>query len=119
MEKRRELENKRTDFPACTDIYKDEESVVLTMEMPGVSKENLDIRVDKDLLIINGRRDFETGDGEYRIREIRHGNFHQEYTIDDTIDRNKIEASINSGLVTLTLGLKESEKPRKIAVKIQ
>ncbi|OQY32957.1 MAG: hypothetical protein B6241_09365 [Spirochaetaceae bacterium 4572_59] len=119
MEKRREIENTRTSFPACTDIYLGEESVVLTMEMPGVSKENLNIRVEKDLLIIDGKRDFGEIEGNYRIREIRPGDFHQEYTIDDTIDRNKIEASINGGLAILTLGLKESIKPRKISVKVQ
>lgn len=119
MEKRKEVENKITSFPACTDIYQDEKSVVLTMEMPGVSKDNLDIRVDKDILIIDGKRNFGDAEGNYRIREIRHGNFHQEYTIDDTIDRNKIEAGINGGLVTLTLGLKESIKPRRITVKVQ
>jgi HSP20 family protein len=117
MDKKGKVE--KAAFPASTDIYKDEEAVVLTMEMPGVSKENLDIRVDKDLLIIDGKRDNGPEEGEYRIREIRPGNFHQEYTIDDTIDRNKIEASITGGLVTLVLGLKESEKPRKITVSSQ
>lgn len=119
MDRKKEIENKKVSFPACTDILHDEDSVVLTMEMPGVSKDNLDIKVDKDQLIINGKRNVESGVGEYRIREIRPGDFHQEYTIDDTIDRERIEAAINNGLVTLTLGLKESERPRQISIKVQ
>ncbi len=119
MNGNREIENKKISFPACTDIYHDEGSVVLTMEMPGVGKEDLDIKVDKDLLIIDGKRNSENKEGDFRIREIRQGDYHQEYTIDDTIDRNKIEATIKNGLVKLTLGLKESEKPRKISVKVQ
>lgn len=115
MDKTKELDTRKT-FPACCDIYHDNESVVLYMEMPGVSKENLDIRIDQDLLIIDGRRELQSPEGQYRIREIKQGDYHQEYTIDDTIDRDKIDATIKNGLVTLTLGLKESEKPRKITV---
>ncbi|MBN2655665.1 MAG: Hsp20/alpha crystallin family protein [Spirochaetales bacterium] len=119
MERKKEIENKTRRFPASTDIYQDEEAVVLTMEMPGVSKENLHIKVDKDLLIIHGERKSEETEGHYKIREIRHGDFYQEYTLDDTIDRNKIEAAIKNGLVTLKLGVKESEKPRKITVHVK
>lgn len=119
MEKNKEIDNKMRQFPASTDIFRDEESVVLTMEMPGVNKKNLDIKVDKDLLMISGKRDLPYNNGQYKIREIRQGDFYQEYTIDDTIDREKIEASIKNGLVTLKLGLRESEKPKKIAIKVQ
>ena len=115
MENTKELETRKTITAAC-DIYHDKESVILTLEMPGVSKENLDIKVDGDLLIIHGKREMNPVNGEYRIKEIRDCDFHQEYTIDDTIDRNKIDAVIKNGIVTLTLGIKESEKPRKIEV---
>lgn len=119
MDRKKEIENKTRRFPASTDIYQDEEAVILTMEMPGVSKENLHIKVDKDLLMIHGERKPEDNDGQFRIREIRQGDFYQEYTIDDTIDRDKIEATIKNGLVTLKLGVKESEKPRKITVQVK
>ena len=115
MEKTKELETRKA-IPAVCDIYHDKESVVLTLEMPGVSKENLEIKVDKDLLIIHGKRIMKPVNGEYRIKEIKDSDFHQEYTIDDTIDRDKIDAAIKNGIVTLTLGIKESEKPRKIEV---
>ncbi|MBB6481321.1 Hsp20/alpha crystallin family protein [Spirochaeta isovalerica] len=119
MDRKKEIENKKRRFPASTDIFQDEEAVVLTMEMPGVSKENLHIKVDKDLLIIHGERKADEDAGHYRIREIRQGDYYQEYTIDDTIDREKIEATISNGLVTLKLGVKESEKPRKITVQVK
>jgi len=118
MEKKKELESKTRRFHPSTDIYQDEDAVVLTMEMPGVTKENLHIKVDKDLLVIHGGRATEETEGQFRIREIRQGDFYQEYTIDDTIDRDKIEATIKNGLVTLRLGVKESEKPRKITVQV-
>jgi HSP20 family protein len=103
-------------FPAPCDIIHDSDSVVLFLEMPGVTKENLDIRVDKDLLIIDGRKENIDIEGSYLIHEIKSGDFHQEYTIDDTIDRNNINAVIKNGIITLSLGVKESEKPKKIKV---
>lgn len=106
---------KRT-YPACCDIYQDNSKVTVKMEMPGVSKDNLEIKVDGDFLIINGRKIIKHPKGEYRNREIRDGDYHHEFTIDDTIDRDKIDAVIKNGVVTLTLGIKESEKPRKINV---
>ncbi|MBI9098522.1 MAG: Hsp20/alpha crystallin family protein [Spirochaetaceae bacterium] len=102
--------------PAPCDIFHDNESVILYLEMPGVTKENLQIRVDKDLLIIDGKKETADIEGKYMIHEIRNNDFHQEYTIDDTIDRNNINAVIKNGIVTLSLGVIESEKPRKIQI---
>lgn len=109
------LDSRRT-YSARYDIYHEKDKVRLHMEMPGVSKENLDIKVDGDMLIIHGKRTIKQSSGEYRIREIHSGDYHHEFTIDDTIDRNKIDAAIKNGVVTLILGMKESEKPRKINV---
>jgi len=114
----KELEKtERRRYSACCDIYEDKGNVVLKMEMPGVSKENLDIKIDGDILMIHGKRNARHDEGaKYVIREIRDGDYYQEYTIDDTIDRNKINAALEKGILTLTLSIKESEKPRKISV---
>jgi len=116
MADKKQLETKRKMVPAVCDIYDDKEKVVCKMEMPGVSKEGLDIKVDGDRLVINGVKTLSRVKGEYLIREIRDGDYHHEFTIDDTVDRNKIDATVKNGVVTLTLGIKEAEKPRKINV---
>ena len=116
MTEKKELQNKRRIRPACCDIFQNQEQVVVSMEMPGVTKENLDVRVDGDLLIIDGKKTSMGNKSVYLLREIRDGDYHHEFTLDDTIDRDTINASIKNGVVTLTLGLKESEKPRKIEV---
>ena len=105
-------------FSAPCDIYHDTDKVVCRLEMPGVTKENLEVKVDGNRLIIDGIKSTEKIAGEYRIREIRSGDYHQEFTIDDTVDRNKIEASIKNGIVTIHLGIREAEKPRKIQVSV-
>lgn len=108
--------HERKGYPAPCDIVHDNTAVFLYLEMPGVTKENLNIRVDKDLLIIDGNKEPVEIEGKYLVQEIRNSDYHQEYTIDDTIDRNSINASIKNGIVTLSLGIKESEKPKKIKV---
>lgn len=112
----KDLQTKRRTFPAACDIYEDNGKVICKMEMPGVDKNMLDIKVDGDRLIVNGKKITEQTKGEYLVREIRDGDYYHEFTIDDTIDRNKVDAVIKNGVVTLTLGVKESEKPRKINV---
>lgn len=119
MEEKKELETKKRTFPAVCDIFQNEGNVILNMEMPGVRKENLDISVDNDRLIIHGRKKIDHPEGEFKIREIRDGDYHHEFTIDSTIDRNKIDAVIKNGVVILSLGIKESEKPRKITVTVK
>jgi len=116
MADRKALEAKRKTYMSCCDIYKENGNVIVSMEMPGVSKDNLDIKVDGDLLVIIGKKNVNQPDGKYMIREIRDGDYQHSFTIDETIDRNKIEASIKNGVVSLKLGLKESEKPRKINI---
>lgn len=108
-------ENERRRYAYCN-IFQGDDKVVLTLEMPGVTKKNLDIKVDNDILIISGKKDISDDSGKCLIKEIRTGNYYQEYTLDDTIDRNNIEASVKNGVVTLILSLKESEKPRKIKI---
>ncbi len=110
------IETKPKTYKASCDIYEDSGKVVLSLEMPGVTKDSLDIKVDGDHLVVHGKRSNGAKGGDYLIREIRAGDYYNDYSLDDTIDRNKIEASVKNGMVTLTLGIKESEKPRKIQV---
>jgi HSP20 family protein len=102
--------------PACYDVYEENGQVILSMEMPGVSKDNLNVKVDNDMLIVHGKKSITHPEGEYLIREIRDSDYYHEFSIDETIDREKIEAAIKNGIVQITLGLKEAVKPRKIEV---
>ena len=100
------------------DIHRDENMVMLDIEMPGVSKEDLDIRVENDKLTITGRKSSVQGSGRYLIKEIREGVYEREFTLDETIDKSKIDALLEKGLLRLKLHIKESEKPRKIQVAV-
>lgn len=101
---------------AKCNIYTVEENIVMELEMPGVSKDNLDIVVEDNLLKITGNREHFRPDGDYLVREMNRDDYYQEYTLDETIDSDNIQAGCKNGVVTIELGIKESKKPRKITI---
>jgi HSP20 family protein len=90
--------------------------IVVRLEMPGISKDELGIEVENSELRITGKRPEREVQGEFLIRERRDGSFYRAFTLDDTIDPDKTEASMEAGVLTVTLHRKEAEKPRKITV---
>ena len=88
----------------------------LEIEMPGVKKDGLEILVQDNELTIIGRRSPPAVEGTLIHRESRPENFRREFEIDPSIDADKISATIDQGLVTLTLPKAEHVKPRKITV---
>jgi HSP20 family protein len=92
------------------------EGYLLELEMPGVSKDGLEISIENNELSIVGRRSNPAIDGTLVHRESRPHNYRRSFEIDPSIDNRKIVARINQGVVTLTLPKAEEVKPRKIAV---
>lgn len=92
------------------------EGYLLELEMPGVSKDGLEISIENNELSIVGRRSNPTIEGTLVHRESRSHHYRRSFEIDPSIDSGKIGARINQGIVTLTLPKAEEVKPRKIAV---
>lgn len=88
----------------------------LELEMPGVSKDGLEISVENNELSIVGRRSAPGIDGTLVHRESRPQNYRRSFEIDPSIDSGKIVARMSQGIVTLTLPKAEEVKPRKITV---
>ncbi len=103
--------------PRCSVIEEAEGDILVKVEMPGVTKDNLEIDVDSNELHITGKRPTSTASGNPLVSERPRGSFYQAFTLDDTIDQQKIDAVLEAGLLTLRLHRKESEKPRRIQVK--
>jgi len=89
---------------------------VIRAEMPGVEKDGLEISVDRDELLILGRRKPIEVTGELIYREIRPHDFRRVYELAPSIDSTKITANIDQGILTVTLPKAESVMPRKIAM---
>ncbi len=99
-----------------SNICQDDGKVLLRVEMPGVTKDKVDVRVENDTLTIRGERAV-PGEATYLVRERMVAPYERTYTLDDSIDRDNIEAHMEHGVLTLTLHMREQVKPRKIEIK--
>lgn len=101
------------------DIYEDSENVTLFADLPGVDKDGLDLQIDKDTLHIFGKLPKAQGPTiEQHYTEFPEKDFYRAFTIGDAINKEKITASINNGVLKLVLPKSESVKPKKIDIKV-
>ncbi|MEQ1861429.1 MAG: Hsp20/alpha crystallin family protein [Chthoniobacteraceae bacterium] len=97
-------------------IIEDKDGFVLVAEMPGVSKDGVEITVENGALTIVGRRTPTESKTATLHRETLAGDFRRAFEIDPSIDATKISARIDNGILTLHLPKAEAVKPRKIVV---
>ena len=96
-------------------IYENEKSFVVQAELPGVSKEGLEVTLEGATLTFVGRRtDVRKGTPLYR--ETRPLNFRRSFELAPSIDPEKVVAEIHQGVLTLTLPKAERLQPRKIQI---
>jgi HSP20 family protein len=98
------------------DIESTDDGYVLYAEMPGVSKDGIEVTVENgDLAIIGHRRPLDVS-GDPIYRESRPYDFRRVYELDPSIDTSRISARIENGLLTVNLPKAEKVKPRRIEV---
>jgi len=123
VQQKREVEKpQETTVPARfyqpnTDIFEDEGSLTLVMEMPGVQKDNVDITIEKNVLDVEGKIDFSKYEElEPVYTEYNVGHYKRSFSLSSKIDQSKISADMNDGLLTLVLPKAEEAKPRTISI---
>jgi len=100
-----------------TDIFEDEISLTVVMEMPGVQRGNLEIKIEKNVLDVEGKIDFSAyKDLEPVYTEYNVGHYRRSFSLSSKIDQEKISADLNDGLLTLVLPKAEEAKPRTIKI---
>jgi len=98
-------------------IWENQDNYVVEAEMPGVSKEGLEITLEGSELTLTGRRSYEAPlPGHTVYRESRQAGYRRVFELDPMIDIGKIKAQMNQGILTLTLPKQEKVKPRKITI---
>lgn len=99
------------------DIYEEEQGVVLLANMPGVDENNVDVEVEKGVLSIRGRIDYELGEKEEVLSQsFDTGTFYREFSLSDDLEIEGIEASMKNGVLKLNLPKSEKLKARKIQI---
>ena len=92
---------------------------VVTAEMPGVGKDDIDLTVRENTLIISGKRNPSTDDEDaaWHRRERPHGEFSRSVRLPLRVDPDKVEARAKNGVLEIEMGRPDAERPRKIKVK--
>ena len=87
------------------DFTEDEKAYRVTAELPGMSEKDIDVQLSGDLLVIKGekRQEKEEKAENYYLSERRFGSFQRSFTLPDGVNRDKIEAGFEKGVLTITL----------------
>jgi len=99
------------------DIYEVADGLVVTADVPGVTQDQLEVRVDNHILTIRGQASASTI-AEPAYREYELVNYFRQFELNDKVDEGKITADLKHGVLTLSLPKMEEAKPRKIAVSV-
>jgi HSP20 family protein len=99
------------------DIYELPDGLVVTADVPGVTHDRLDVRVDNNILTIRAQSGY-TSATEPTYREYQLVNYFRQFELSDKVDQDKISADLKHGVLTLNLPKAEDAKPRKIAVAV-
>lgn len=101
------------------DIRESAEGVSVYLDMPGVSRQGLNIDVDKNVLSIRGAIDLHTPDDlKPSYMELHSGYFERKFTLGDELDSERIDASLKHGELVIYIPRSEKYKPRKVEIKV-
>jgi HSP20 family molecular chaperone IbpA len=99
------------------DIYETDEALTVLMEMPGVGREGVNIALENDVLRVEGRIDFGKYAGmEPVYTEFNVGHYTRSFALSGKIDRERIGAQLEDGVLVLTLPKAKEAQPRRIAI---
>jgi len=100
------------------DIHEDEDGLTVTAELPGFSKDQVDISIDNGVLTIAAKREsIKKENTTTHLNERRFTRVRRQFTLPTTVDSTDVDAKLNDGVLTLQLKKKDEVKPRKIEVK--
>src|SRR5215475_5115177 len=99
-------------FAPAVDVYEDEHSTTLKLDVPGIDEKDIDIRLENNLLTVTGERKFEKEEKEenYRRVERQYGNFSRSFTVPSTLDPESVTASYDKGVLKIKLAKKAEAK---------
>jgi len=105
-----------------TDVYEKDQSLVFETELPGVNKDEISVKIDDDQLVISGevkRREEIDRENYFRIGR-RYGRFQRSFPLPaDLVEKDKIKARFENGILIVTVPLKESIKKREKPIEVK
>ena len=113
-------ESNLTPWAPAVDIYETENELVIKADLPDVNPQNLDIRVENNILTIRGERKFESkvNEDNYLRIERAYGSFSRSFSLANSVKTDAIKADYQNGVLTLSLPKREEAKPKQIKVTV-
>lgn len=116
----RSQESNLSTWAPAVDIFENEHELVVKADLPEVKSEELDIRVENNILTIRGERKFEkkVDEKNYLRVERSYGSFSRSFSLANTVNSEAIKADYKDGVLTLTIPKREEAKPKQIKVNV-
>ena len=111
----------RADWVPSVDVFENaQHELVLKAELPGVKKEDIDLKVENSTLTIRGerKREVETKEDGYHRVERSYGSFARSFTLPSTVNAEGVKAEYKDGVLTVTLPAREEAKPRQVTINV-
>jgi HSP20 family protein len=109
-----------TTWAPAVDIYEGEHELVVKADLPDIKPEELDVRVENNILTIRGERKFEkkVDEKNYLRVERAYGSFARSFSLANTVNTEAIKADYKDGVLTLSIPKREEAKPKQIKVNV-
>lgn len=109
-----------TDWTPAIDITEDNDAFLVTADLPGLTKKDININIKENMLTISGERKTEKKDENknYCRTERRYGAFKRSFQLTDKVIADKITASFKDGVLTVNVPKAEEVKPKEIDIKV-
>jgi HSP20 family protein len=110
-----------TTWTPAVDIYETPETIVMKAELPGLTRDDLDIQIRDNTLTLRGERRFakDVQEENYLRIERAYGSFQRSFTLPTSIQQENVRAVFKDGVLELTLPKAEGAKPKKIAIEVR
>src|SRR6266704_5631579 len=109
-----------TSFAPPVDIYEDEHTITLKLEVPGIDEQDIDVRIEGNTLSVHGERKFEEEEKEENFRRVerQYGSFTRSFTLPSSLDPGQVSADYDKGVLKIRLAKKAEAKPKQIKVNV-
>jgi HSP20 family protein len=98
------------------DAYRDDDHFVAHFDLPGVDPGSIDLTVENDVLTVSAERRWQPGQSQVLASERLQGTFRRQLFLGEGLDTEHVDASYDSGVLTVTIPIAEDAKPRRIEV---
>lgn len=107
----------RPSWNSAVAMWEDGDKVYVELELPGISRDSLDLTVHHGVLRITGERPAPEGDRKYRFNQRSYGKFERSFELSDDVDTDSIDAGYTDGVLQIVLSKRPEAQPKKITLK--